>query len=257
MRPSLLEHTPVVILAGGLGTRLKSVVSDRPKALAPIGARSFLEIQLEILRDQGARRFVLCVGHRADQVQTEFGDGAHLGIHIDYSIEKELLGTGGALRLAERFFQPRALVLNGDTYLDADYDRLLRHHQTQFGALATLTLARLEDARRFGTVLVDSKEQNVIGFREKIETGPTQGWLNAGAYVIERDLLNRIPVDRPVSLEREVFPAAIAEGLRIAALPCEQPFYDIGTPEDFRRFNAWYGERCHERHSTHSGRLAG
>ncbi len=257
MSSSLLAETPVVILAGGLGTRLQSVVSDRPKALAPIGTRSFLEIQLEILRDQGARRFVLCVGHRAGQVQHEFGNGAHLGIQIEYSIEKELLGTGGALKLAERFFQPRALVLNGDTYLDADYGRLLEHHQSQTGALATLTLARLEDASRYGTVLVDSSETAVVGFREKADSGPTHGWLNAGAYVIERDLLARIFPHKAVSLEREVFPSALQDAIRIAALPCDQPFYDIGTPDDFRRFTAWYGEKRHGRQSTHSGRLAG
>src|SRR5438477_10610039 len=118
----MLSQVPVVILAGGLGTRLRPVLSDRPKGLAPVGERPFLEIQIELLRAQGARRFVLCVGHLAGQIEAYFGNGGRCGVRIDYSIEGEqLLGTGGALKLAERFFQPRALVLNGDTYLAVDY----------------------------------------------------------------------------------------------------------------------------------------
>ena len=158
-RPSL-EDCPVVILAGGLGTRLLSVVSDRPKGLAPIGDQPFLEIQIGLLRDQGARRFVICVGHRAAQIRECLGDGSRLGVAIEYSVEPEtLLGTGGALRLAERFFQPYSLVLNGDTYLAADYTEILRHHveeRTDPKLGATLTLARLEESRRFGTILLES-----------------------------------------------------------------------------------------------------
>src|SRR5438552_3831532 len=120
----MLSQTPVLILAGGLGTRLRPVLSDRPKGLAPIAGRPFLQIQMELLHDSGARHFVLCLGHLADQIRSAFGDGSNLGVRIDYSMEGEcLLGTAGALKLAERFFQPRGLVLNGDTYLAADYDR--------------------------------------------------------------------------------------------------------------------------------------
>src|SRR5262249_41662980 len=107
--PTLVE-TPVVILCGGLGTRLRPVLADVPKGLAPVGDRPFLEIQLELLRGQGARRFVLCVGHLAGQIRQTFGDGGRWGVRIDYSVEGDrLLGTGGALKLAERFFRPRAL----------------------------------------------------------------------------------------------------------------------------------------------------
>ena len=191
--PGSLEVCPVVILAGGLGTRLLPAVSDRPKGLAPIGDRPFLEIQIELLRDQGARRFVICVGHRASQIRDCLGDGSCLGVDIEYSVEPEmLLGTGGALRLAERFFQPYALVLNGDTYLAANYTEILRHHvgERAEGRLgATMTLARLEESRRFGTVLLESSGRYVTGFHEKVENPHDAGWLNAGAYVIERELL--------------------------------------------------------------------
>src|SRR5262249_13787502 len=119
----MLGETPVVILCGGLGTRLRPVLSHPPKGLAPLGDPPFLQIQTELLRAQGARRFVLCVGHGAGQIRDTFGDGGRWGVYIDYSVERgHLLGTGGALKHAERFFQPRALVLNGDTYLATDYD---------------------------------------------------------------------------------------------------------------------------------------
>jgi NDP-sugar pyrophosphorylase family protein len=238
-----LGSLPVVILCGGLGTRLRSVVADRPKALAPIGERPFLELQIELLRDQGARHFVLCVGHMADQVEAAFGDGRGLGVRIDYSREGEtLLGTGGALRLAARFFAPAAVVVNGDTYLDLDHNRIVEHHAAS-GAAATLTLARLSDPKRFGSVELDPAGACVTGFREKDPTGTTgAAWLNAGAYVIERHLIDRIPIGLPASLERDVFPAALRDGLRIAALTSDRPFYDIGTPDDFRAFRDRFEE---------------
>lgn len=246
MTPSLAT-LPVVVLCGGLGTRLRSVVADRPKALAPVGDRPFLDLQIDLLREQGARHFVLCIGHLADQVRAEFGDGSSRGVRIDYSEEGETLrGTGGALKLADRFFAPAAMVVNGDTYLDIDHNLIVRHHlfaAAQTGAVATLTLARLADGRRFGTVDLDPTGRFVTGFREKDPSGEARpGWLNAGAYVLDRRLLDRIATGAVTSLERDVFPAAIRDGLGIAGMTCDRAFYDIGTPEDFRGFVAHYQE---------------
>lgn len=243
----ILAETPVVILAGGLGRRLQSVVSDRPKPLARIGDQPFLAVQMQLLRDQGARRFVLCVGYRSEQVREQFGDGSTLGVSIEYSEEGEqLLGTGGALKLAERFFAPRALVLNGDTYLAADYGKILESHareRARSGLVATVTLARLDDARRYGTVLLDDSGKFLTGFREKQETtDPVVGWLNAGAYVIEQELLDIAPPTAVCSLERDVFPAALAASCRMAAAISPRPFFDIGTPEDYVRFQNHYRE---------------
>ena len=241
----MLSQTPVLILAGGLGTRLRPVLPGLPKGLAPVGDRPFLQIQIELLREQGARHFVLCVGHLAGQIREAFGDGAALGVRIDYSVEGErLLGTGGALRLADRFFRPRALVLNGDTYLAADYERLVGAHReenTRSGALATLTVSRADDGSRFGTVLLDATGRYVAGFREK-EAAPAggAGWLNAGAYVVERAFLDHVAPDAPASLERDVFPGVLRSGGRVAAATCAEPFYDIGTPRDLQLFVAHY-----------------
>jgi NDP-sugar pyrophosphorylase family protein len=228
---------PVIVLCGGLGTRLRAAVADRPKALAPVGNQPFLAMQLELLRDRGARHFVLCVGHLAEQVQAAFGDGSALGVRIDYSLDGEkLLGTGGALKRAEGFFTPSAIVVNGDTYIDVDLVRLVRVHSSvrEWGAVATLTLARVQDASRFGTVEVD-EEGRVKRFREKATASEDQ-WVNAGMYVIERELIERIPAGEVVSLERDVFPAALYDGLTLAAFTQDRPFHDIGTPDDFRAF---------------------
>jgi NDP-sugar pyrophosphorylase family protein len=234
-----------MILAGGLGTRLRPVLSDRPKGLAPVGERPFLEIQIELLRRQGARWFVLCVGHLADHIEAHFRDGSRWGVRIDYSVEGErLLGTGGALKLAECYFRPRALVLNGDTYLAVDYTRLLQcHHEerARAGVLATLTLARAADATRFGTVQLDAAGSYVTAFREKEAAPPgAERWLNAGAYVIEKDLLEFAPPRTPASLERDLFPRALAAGGRLAAETCGAAFYDIGTPEGLRTLTEHY-----------------
>ncbi len=232
---------PVVVLCGGLGTRLRSAVSDRPKALAPVGNEPFLAVQLDLLRQRGARRFVLCVGHMADQIEAEFGDGSRFGVRIDYSHDGEkLLGTGGALKRAERFFAPAAVVVNGDTYIDVDLHQLAHAHaaaRTRWRDTgATLTLARMPDASRYGSI--DTDGTCVKAFREK-ETGTVQsGWVNAGVYVIEHSLLARVPADEVVSLERDTFPAALRDGLTLAAFSQDAGFHDIGTPDDFRGFVA-------------------
>jgi NDP-sugar pyrophosphorylase family protein len=230
-------NLPVVVLCGGLGTRLRPAVGDRPKALAAVGEKPFLTLQLEALRARGARRFVLCVGHLADQIESTFGDGSSLGVSIEYSQDgAKLLGTGGALKRAEKCFAPAAVVINGDTYLDLDLGRLVRAHDSARtrGAAATLTLAHVTDASRFGAV--ELRGNRVASFSEKAHPGP--GWVNAGAYVIERELLARIPRDEVVSLERDVFPSALRDGVRLAAVPHEEPFTDIGTPDEYRAFVA-------------------
>jgi len=242
-----LADTPILILAGGLGTRLRAVVADRPKALAPVGGEPFLEIQLRLLARQGARHFVLCVGHRAEQLREHFGDGRRWGWRVDYSVEQGLLlGTAGALKLAERFFAPRAMVLNGDTYLAADYAAVLESHlaaRDGDGALATLVVSPTDDATRYGTVLLDPAGQRLTAFREKLaEPTPGPAWVSAGVYVIERELLAGVPQGQSWSLERDLFPPALAAGATVAAFRSAARFYDIGTPEGLRIFDDYYAQ---------------
>lgn len=243
---NLLADITVLILAGGLGTRLRSVLPDRPKGLAPIGARSFLDIQIHLLRKQGAQHFVLCVGHQAEQIRAEFGDGSARGVQIEYSVEApdHLLGTAGALKLAERYFAPRALVLNGDTYFDIKYAELVEHHlaaRAHSGVLATLALAQAVQRERYGSVMLDSAGQYIVAFKEK-EAGSvlTAGWVSGGAYIVERELLDYVLPGQAASIEKDVFPQVIAEGRCLAAMKADCPFFDIGTPEAWQAFARYY-----------------
>jgi len=120
----------VFILAGGLGTRIHPLFSDYPKAMIPFRGKPFLEVQMKILADQGFTSFVLCVGYKADQIITHFGDGKAWGWKVAYSHEPMALGTGGALRYAERYMKATSIILNGDTYLPMDYQALVRTHKS-------------------------------------------------------------------------------------------------------------------------------
>jgi NDP-sugar pyrophosphorylase family protein len=209
-----------------------------------VGQASFLEIQIGLLERQGAHRFVLCVGHHANQIQAALGDGAHLGVHIEYSAERgSLLGTAGALKLAERWFAPRALVLNGDTYFALDYARFVRFHDDERrrdpSVVASLCLGPAGDRRQCGSVELDRSGCRVVAFREK-DAHATPKWLNGGAYVIENDLLRNVPVAQPCSLERAGFPRALARGQRLAAWISRRRFFDIGTPESLESFRCYY-----------------
>ncbi len=244
----LLTHIPVVILAGGLGMRLRPILPDRPKGLAPIGACSFLEIQIKLLRDQGAKHFVLCIGHQGDQIQAALVDGRGLAVEIDYSIEEDrLLGTAGALKEAAGYFTPRALVLNGDTYFPIDYNKFVQHHLEEHqrcGAMATLALSQASGRARYGNVLLDSLGRRVVSFREKeIDPSEGSGWVSAGAYVIERELLGYVPPGQPCSLEREVFPRVLTNGRTLAAVTFADRFFDIGTPDGWRIFTGCHLEQ--------------
>jgi NDP-sugar pyrophosphorylase family protein len=237
---------PAIILAGGLGTRLQPVLPDRPKGLARIGSDSFLRIQIRLLRGQGFRQFVLCVGHRAQQVQSALGDGRKLGVGIEYSVEEGgLLGTAGALRQAARWFAPRALVLNGDTYFNINYARFVNSHERQRrrfrDVVASLVVARAEAASQCGAVELDVKSRLVKCFEEK-RAQPVGGavWFNGGAYVLERQVLDGVTPKKPCSLEREVFPRLLADGKLIAAMGSKKLFFDIGTPDGLERFRAFY-----------------
>jgi NDP-sugar pyrophosphorylase family protein len=241
----ILADVPVAILAGGLGTRLRAAVPDRPKALAPVGDRAFLDIQLELLRAQGVRHVVLCLGWEATRIQERLGDGAALGLTIACSVETgTLLGTAGALKLAAPLLGRRALVLNGDTYFATDYAALVRRHlaaHLAHGALATLAVVPVSDRSRYGTVVLDAEQRRIVAFREKqADAVSTPGWVNAGAWVLETALLDRIPAGVPASIERETFPQALAAGQVLAAAPIAGEFFDIGTPEGLAAFARHY-----------------
>jgi NDP-sugar pyrophosphorylase family protein len=235
MSQSILQER-ALILAGGLGTRLRSVLPDRPKVLAPIAGRPFLDILIAQLVARGVRRIVLLLGNLADQVVTHVETQRAswpADLEIDFSVETEPLGTGGALKLAERFCKDRFLLINGDTYFDFDREALFRIHGSA-RALLTVAAARVEDAGRYGR-LETSADGFVEHFREK-ESPAKPGIINAGIYLMEPAVLAHIPADRAVSIEQEVFPAMLAGGQKLAVSAQSGSFFDIGTPSSYQSF---------------------
>jgi len=232
-----LSNITAAILAGGMGTRLRSVVADRPKGLALIKGRPFLAWQLDQLAAAGIRRAVLCTGYMADQMQATLGT-QHGPIALSYSQETTPLGTGGAIRLAApHLTSDPVLILNGDSYTHANFPAFLQFH-LQHSHAASMFLTQVPDISRYGQVLFD-KQNRVTRFAEKSAptSSPTPGQINAGIYLVPPTLIAGIPEGRPVSLEKEAFPALIPD--RLFALPTQSPFIDIGTPESYAAAEAF------------------
>jgi NDP-sugar pyrophosphorylase family protein len=224
------------ILAGGLGTRLRSVVADRPKVLAPVRGRPFLAFLLDQLADAAIRKVVLLTGHRAEQVQEAFGE-TYEGMRLIYAKEPTPLSTAGALRRALPLVTgSRVVLLNGDSYCDVCIDELHDWHCQQ-KAGASLGLVEVPDVSLFGQVRRDRIER-VIAFEEKGQAHGS-GWINAGVYLIERKLLAELPADRPLSLECDVLPNWVSRRL-VYGMECGNRFIDIGTPESYSEAEAFF-----------------
>jgi D-glycero-alpha-D-manno-heptose 1-phosphate guanylyltransferase len=227
---------PVLLLVGGMGTRLRSVLSDKPKPLAPIGDISFLELLVLQLRGQGLHHLVMCTGFQGGQIRQKFGGGSKWNVTIDYSEETRPLGTAGAMKLAGRFVlkSPDFVVMNGDSFLELDFGQLIRFHREHPG-LATIAVRRVPDAARYGTVHI-GEENRVVRFSEKMGV-PEPGVINGGVYIFNRNVLEHIP-DGPSSLEKDVLPGLLSHG--VFALEQNGMFIDIGTPQDYARAQALY-----------------
>lgn len=230
-----------IILAGGRGTRLRESVRDLPKPLARIRDRPFLDILLGVLARSGRiRKAVLAVGYLADIIIRHYSDRKDIGLEIVFSVEKTPLGTGGAVRKAlERTDTEEVLVMNGDSFAEVGIDSLIEVHR-KGGMPATMVVARINDTSRYGRVDIGPGGR-VRSFEEKVAQ-PLPGFINAGIYVIRREVLAGIPADRPVSLEREILPGLLKEGIR--GFVAEGKFIDIGIPEDYARAQTLLEEFC-------------
>jgi len=229
--PSPYERTKAVLLVGGLGTRLREVVPLKPKPLASIGNKLFLELLIQQLCCQGIRHIVMCTGYLADRIENEFGVGSDRGVEIEYSRESSPLGTAGAIKFARPYLRdlPDFLVMNGDSFVEVDFHKLFQFHRAH-GGLVSLVVVAVENADRYGTVLLDHGGR-VTGFLEK--TGKQlPGIVSAGVYIFNRAVLQRIP-EGHASLESGVFPLLLDEG--VFGFKQDGVFIDIGTPEDYAR----------------------
>jgi mannose-1-phosphate guanylyltransferase len=219
-----------LVLAGGEGTRLRPLTYTTPKPIMPLAGRPFLSFMLDWVNSHGVDEVILSCGFMSDDVKRVLGD-IYDGMRLRYVIEDEPLGTAGPVRLAydEGLLDDRLLVLNGDVLTDMDLTAELAAHE-QTGARVTLALYAVDNTASYGVVPTDA-EGRVEAFLEKREGEVPTNRINAGAYVLEREVVEGIPPARAVSFEREVFPALVGEGLY--GFPAAGYWVDIGTPDRY------------------------
>jgi mannose-1-phosphate guanylyltransferase len=219
-----------LILAGGEGTRLRPLTSTVPKPVVPLVDRPFIRFMLDWLRSHGVNDVVMSCGHLASGVRNVLGDGSAFGIRLRYVEEPRPLGTGGALKYAESLLEDRFLMLNGDVLTDMDLTAQIAQHE-QTGAVATLALTPVDDPSAYGLVRTRAGGE-VTEFVEK--PAPDQidtHNISAGAYVLERSVLELLEPEQPASIERDVFPRLVGEGLY--GYVSDGYWLDIGTPERY------------------------
>ena len=216
----------VVILCGGLGTRLQSALKDKPKPMADFNDRPFLDLLIDYVGSFGFQRFILCTGHKGGSIQ-DFFEKKNDGKSYIFSHESSPLGTAGAIKHAEPLINSNTfLAMNGDSFCDIDLISFMNFHSSK-EALVSVALAPMEDASDYGSVTM-GKNDKIINFDEKINT-PSSDWVNTGIYLFNKSILGRIPIDKKISLEQELFPAMVDNGL--FGFTSRSQLLDIGTPE--------------------------
>ena len=220
----------VIILAGGLGTRLASVVSDVPKPMAPVAGKPFLDHLLCKLPLGSIGQIILAVGHKYEKIEEYYGS-SYSNIPLVYSIEKEPLGTGGGIALAMKKVQEKTvLIMNGDTFFDVNLEEMWQVHNAS-DKVMTLALKQMNTPDRYGTVLLDG--ECVVRFQEKKE-GLATGLINGGIYWADKALINELPAEEKYSFEAEVLEVKVKEN-KLGGYISSGLFIDIGIPLDYER----------------------
>ncbi len=220
-----LRDIDVLILCGGKGKRLKSVVSDKPKPLAEIKGKPFLDYLLEYLKKNNFIRFVLCIGYKSGQIK-KYYKNKDTGIEILFSNEKIALGTAGAVKNAEHKIKKNPfMVMNGDSFCKINFDEFLNFHLRKKGIASMVLVNAKKPIKDFGTVKMD-RFNRIIEFKEK-NNSKKQGFVNAGVYLFDKKILKMIPLNKNVSLEYDIFPK-IKDCFGFIS---NDEFIDIGTPE--------------------------
>ena len=223
-----INECDCVILCGGLGKRLRDVVNDVPKVMAQVNGRPFLDLLVEYLKSQHIERIILCTGYKADMVE-EYYRANDFGITIDFSMENEPLGTGGALKNArEIVLSDPFFVLNGDSFLSADLQAFFNFHKDK-KCLASMLVSQVENGKDFGSLTLDAGGQ-IVDFKEKKEEGG-ECLVNAGVYCFNQEIFSCMPDKEVFSIEADLFPSLLGD--RFRGYRIDQEFTDIGTPERY------------------------
>ncbi len=224
-----------IVLVGGFGTRLRPLTLDTPKQMLPVVGRPMIERVVSTLGTVGVTDAILSLGYRPDAFLDAYPDDTIDGVRLHYAVEPEPLDTAGAIRFAaiEAGVDSRFIVVNGDVLTDLDIDALWRNH-IEHGAEGTIALTPVDEPSRYGVVPLDDNGR-VEAFIEKPPPGEApSNWINAGTYVLEPSVIDRIPAGRRVSIEREVFPAMVTDAA-LYGLHSDAYWVDAGTPEAYLR----------------------
>ena len=238
MARDCMSDIDVVILAGGRGTRIRGVLGDTPKILAPVNGTAFLDIQLSRLRQFGVKRFVLCLGHLADRVRKHIGSE----MDVELSIEPEPLGTGGAVRFArQKLCSDPVLVMNGDTWLAADLCGFVERHRQSCASISMLCVPVLDSAR-FDVVEIDTDGVLTFPSREQGRDDIGPNLISAGNYLLSRSALDALDANAGESLEHDLLRRGVL-GPILGFVPKDTSFIDIGTPDSLRDAGRLIGAR--------------
>ncbi len=228
-----LNTTDIVILAGGLGKRLAAVTGGGQKVLVEVNGKPFLSILIDYITSQGGRRFILCTGHGAEDVEKNLAQ-SHKGVELVFSREEEPLGTGGAIKKGSALVKTdQFLAMNGDCFCVIDYNKFIDFHLKQ-KSNATLAVTRVDDARDYGTIEID-KNKNILAFKEK-QPDAKAAFINTGTYCLKRGAFDLVETPLKFSIEYNFFPYLVNN--RFYGFEVENKFIDIGTPERY----AWAQE---------------
>jgi len=232
---NLLSTIDILILCGGFGKRLQTVVSDRQKVLAEVTGHPFITYILDQIAAAGGKNIILCTGYMGKQLESFLGKN-YKTLDLNYSQETEPLGTAGAVRNAlDQIKSDTLMVFNGDSYCDINPKELLAWHFEK-NSSCTLALVKVPDASRYGCVNFDSNHK-VTSFSEK-NPDKKSGWINAGIYCLNRQLIAALPESRNISLEKDLFPSLAGKDFFV--LPKETKFIDIGTPISYKQAESFF-----------------
>ena len=221
-----IKTVPAALLAGGLATRLRPITQTIPKALVEVAGKPFIDHQIELLRRNGTRRVVLCLGHLGEQVESHLGDGSRIGMELRYSYDgAKLMGTGGALRRAAHLLDDVFWVMYGDSYMDIDYRAVLDDFASR-KVLGMMTVLR--NNNRWDRSNVVFRDGQLVRYDKKEQT-PEMEYIDYGVALLRKEALERIPPDRPYDLA-ELYAGLVADR-QMAGYEVTNRFYEIGTPE--------------------------
>jgi mannose-1-phosphate guanylyltransferase len=234
--PKLKASLTAIILVGGSGTRLQPLTYDLPKSMVPILNKPFMEYTIAYLKQFGVEDIILTLSYLPEVIQDYFGDGRKFGVRLTYCVEKEPMGTAGAVKNAEQYLDSTFIVLNGDIFTDLDIADMLACHQGK-GARATISLSWVDNPAAFGVVETD-KDQRVRQFIEKPPPGgETTNWINAGIYILEPEVLQYVPSHSHYMFEKGLFPLLLKMGKAVYGYPFSGYWLDMGNPAKYLSLN--------------------